>query len=129
MCTTKTTNGDDPTYAVIGCAIEIHRLLGPGLLESAYQQCLAYEFSRKKISFKAQESMPLQYKDVKLDCGYRLDFLVEASLIVELKVVDQILRIHEAQILTYMKLANAGLGLIINFNAVPLKNGIKRFRL
>jgi GxxExxY protein len=129
MCTTKTTKGEDPTFAVIGCAIEVHRLLGPGLLESAYEQCLAYELSQKGINFTVQTQMPLEYKDVKLDCGYRLDLVVEDCLILELKAVDQILRIHEAQILTYMRLADTPLGLLINFNTTPLKNGIKRFRL
>ena len=132
MCTTKTTKttkGEDPTYAVIGCAIEVHRLLGPALLESAYEQCLAYELAQKRINFRVQAEMPLQYKDVKLDCGYRLDFIIDDSLILELKAVDQLLRIHEAQLLTYMKLASANLGLLINFNSVPLKSGIKRFRL
>lgn len=127
--TTKTTKGDDPTYEVIGCAIEVHRLLGPGLLESAYEQCLAYELYQRGIPFKAQAPMPLEYKDVKLDCGYRLDFIVQDSLIVELKAVEQLLRIHEAQMLTYMKLAGTPLGLLINFNSTPLKNGIKRYRL
>jgi len=127
--TTKTTKGEDLTYEVIGCAIEVHRLLGPGLLESAYEQCLAFELSQRNIPFKVQQPMPLEYKNVKLDCGYRLDFLINESLILELKAVDQLLRIHEAQILTYMKLADTSLGLLINFNAIPLKNGIKRFKL
>ena len=132
MCTTKTTKTtkwEDPTYAVIGCSIEVHRLLGPGLLESAYEQCLAYELAQKGIKFRLQAEMPLHYKDVTLDCGYRLDFIVDDSLILELKAVVQLLRIHEAQLLTYMKLAKANLGLLINFNSTPLKSGIKRFRL
>ena len=127
--TTKTTEGGDLTYAVIGCAIEVHRLLGPGLLESAYEQCLAYELSQHQIPFKLQVDMPLNYRDVKLDCGYRLDLIVNEELILELKAVDQILKIHEAQLLTYMKLAAVPLGLLINFNSTPLKNGIKRFRI
>jgi len=131
MCTTKTTKttkGEDLSYAVIGCAIEVHRLLGPGLLESAYEQCLAYELSQNGIPFKLQVDMPLKYKEVNLDCGYRLDIIVNNNLILELKTVDQIRNIHQAQILTYMKLAQAPLGLLINFNSTPLKNGIKRFR-
>ena len=127
--TTKTTERADFTYAVIGCAIEVHRLLGPGLLESAYEQCLAYELSQHQVPFRLQSDMPLNYKDVKLDCGYRLDLIVNNDLILELKAVDQILKIHEAQLLTYMKLAAAPLGLLINFNSTPLKNGIKRFRI
>ena len=130
MNTTKTTEGkDDLTFAVIGCAIEVHRLLSPGLLESAYEQCLVYELTKREINFTIQTPMPLEYKKVKLDCGYRIDLLIESSLIVEIKTVDQLLKIHQAQILTYMKLATVSVGLLINFNSVPLKNGIKRFKL
>ena len=129
--TTKTTKGilDPFSHKVIGCAIEVHRLLGPGLLESTYEQCLAHEFSLAKVPFRIQVPMPIHYKNVRLDCGYRLDFLVDDYLIVELKAVEQVLKIHHAELLTYMKLAKAQLGLLINFNSVPLKNGIQRFAL
>ena len=114
---------------VIGCAIEVHRELGAGLLESTYQQCLAYELSKNIISFVMEKEIPVKYKDVKLDCGYRIDLLIEDSLIVELKSVEKLLPIHKAQILTYMKLANIKIGLLINFNVKILKDGIKRFVL
>jgi len=122
-------NFDEPSNKVLGCAIEVHRELGPGLLESAYEQCLAYELSHAKISFKLQVDLPLQYKQMKLDCGYRLDLLVDDRLLLELKSVDQLLKIHEAQLLTYMKLAKVKIGLLINFNVPVLRNGIKRFVL
>lgn len=114
---------------VIGCAIEVHRHLGPGLLESAYQHCLAYELTSRGISFELQHPMPVRYKGILLDCGYRIDMLVEKFLIVELKSVDVIKGIHEAQLLTYMKLASIRVGLLINFNNTTLKAGIKRFVL
>ena len=118
---------DDLSNRVIGCAIEVHRELGPGLLESTYEQCLAYELKQNGIKFKLQHSQPVQYKEIRLDCGYRIDLLVENTLIVELKSVEEILGIHEAQILTYMKLSGARIGLLINFNVPMLKEGIKRF--
>ena len=114
---------------VIGCAIEVHRVLGPGLLESTYEQCLAREFSLVGIPFQLQGPLPVQYKGIKLDCGYRVDFLVDERLLLELKAVDKIAAIHEAQLLTYMKLANIELGLLVNFNVELLKKGIKRFKL
>ncbi len=117
------------TEPVIQAAIEVHRILGPGLLESAYEQCLAYELKQKGINFKLQYGLPVEYKDIKLDCGYRIDVFVEENLIVELKSVDRILPIHEAQILTYMKLAKVKVGLLINFNVLRVKEGIKRFVL
>ncbi len=120
---------DDLSGRVIGCALEVHRHLGPGLLESAYEQCLAYELSRNRIAFQLQYAQAVQYKDVRLDCGYRIDILVESQLIVELKSVEKILGIHEAQLLTYMKLAEVKIGLLINFNVTKLKEGIKRFVL
>ena len=119
---------DDLSNRVIGCAIEVHRHLGPGLLESAYEQCLAYELSRNRITFQLQLAQPVQYKDARLDCGYRIDLLVENQLIVELKSVEKILGIHEARLLTYMKLAEIKIGLLMNVN-VTLKEGIKRFVL
>jgi GxxExxY protein len=120
---------DDLSNRVLGCAIEVHRELGPGLLESTYEQCLAYELIQARIPFKIQHPIPVAYKQIKLDCGYRVDLFVDDRLIVELKSVEQLLKIHEAQVLTYMKLANVGIGLLINFNVQMLKKGIKRFVL
>ena len=120
---------DELSNRVIGCAIEVHRFLGPGLLESAYEQCLAYELNRNGIAFHLQHPQPVPYKDILLDCGFRIDMLVENQLIVELKSVEAIKPIHEAQLLTYMKLANVKIGLLINFNNTRLKDGIKRFVL
>jgi GxxExxY protein len=118
---------DDLSNKFIGCAIEVHRELGLGLLESTYEQCLAYELNRAKIPFKLQVELPVEYKEIRLDCGYRIDLLVDNRLIVELKSVDQLLKIHEAQVLTYMKLAAIGVGLLINFNVDVLRRGIRRF--
>ena len=120
---------DDLSNRVIGCAIEVHRHLGPGLLESTYEQCLAAELSEHEIPFRIQAELPVRYKNKRIDCGYRIDILVDESLIIELKSVDQLLPIHEAQLLTYMKLGQIGLGLLINFNVQLLKNGIKRMVL
>ena len=114
---------------VIGCAIEVHRVLGPGLLESTYEQCLAHELGQAGIGFKLQQALPVQYKGIRLDCGYRVDVLVQDKLILELKSVDAILSIHQAQLLTYMKLAGIKTGLLINFNVPRLKAGIRRFVL
>lgn len=114
---------------VIGCAIEVHRNMGPGLLESTYERCLAHELKNTKIPFKLQHPLPIDYKGFKLDCGYRVDLLVDESLIVELKSVDKMLPIHQAQLLTYMKLSGISIGLLINFNVKYLKNGIKRMVL
>ena len=120
---------DDLSNKVIGCAIEVHRNLGPGLLESTYEQCLAREFSLADINFEIQKPIPVSYKGIQLDCGYRLDLFVENRLILEIKSVDKLWPIHEAQILTYMKLAKAPVGLLINFNVELLKEGIRRFVL
>ena len=120
---------DDLSNKVLGRAIEVHRELGPGLLESAYEQCLAYELNQARIPFRLQVGLPVEYKQTKLDCGYRIDLLVEDKLIVELKTVDQLLKIHEAQVLTYMKLAKMKVGLLINFNVPMLRKGIKRLVL
>lgn len=117
------------TEPVIQAAIEVHRTLGPGLLESAYEQCLAYELKQKGINIKLQHGLPVEYKGLKLDCGYRIDIFVEKNLIVELKSVERILPIHEAQILTYMKLTKVKVGLLINLNVLRVKEGIKRFVL
>ena len=120
---------DELSSKVLRYALEVHRELGPGLLESAYENCLAYELNKAKIPFKYQALLPVRYKEISLDCGYRMDLLVDDRLIVELKSVDQLLRIHEAQILTYMKLAGIKVGMLINFNVEVLKKGIKRFVL
>lgn len=114
---------------VIGCAIEVHRKLGPGLLESTYEQCLAHELTLAGLGFELQLALPVLYKGLRLDCGYRVDVLVNNSLILELKSVDAVLGIHQAQTLTYMKLAGIKTGLLINFNVQQLKEGIKRFVL
>ena len=127
--TKETMKFDSLSNRVIGCAIEVHRNLGPGLLESSYEQCLAYELECSAIPYAVQVPMPLQYKQVQLDCGYRLDLLVDNALIIELKSVDKLMGIHQAQLLTYMKLAQVETGLLINFNVQILKDGIKRFVL
>jgi GxxExxY protein len=114
------------TERVIGACIEIHRQLGPGLLESAYEECLCHELSMAGLVFERQKPLPVSYKGVKLDCGYRLDLIVAGKVLVELKTVEEILPIHEAQLLTYLKLSGANLGLIINFNVPVLKQGVKR---
>ncbi len=114
---------------VIGRAIEVHRVLGPGLLESAYRQCLVHELITNGIACVSEHPVPLDYKGIRLDCGYRVDLLVEGTLIVELKSVEHIQPVHEAQLLTYMKLANVRIGLLINFNVAQLKHGIKRYVL
>lgn len=114
------------TEAIIGAAIEVHRHLGPGLLESAYEECLCEELSLRKIPFKRQVALPVAYKGKKLDIGYRIDLLVNDEVVVELKTVESILPIHEAQALTYMRLGGWQVGLILNFNVTVLKNGIKR---
>ena len=121
---------NDPfTGKVIGCAIEVHRVLGPGLLESTYQQSLAHELQLKGIAFQLEQPLPVVYKKIKLDCGYRIDILVENRLIIELKAVEEIKGIHKAQLLTYMKLSGIDTGLLINFNVERLKNGIQRFKI
>ena len=120
---------DDLSHRVIGCAIEVHRELGPGLLESTYEQCLARDLSLSGISFNLQHPLPVEYKGVRLDCGYRIDLLIEQKLIVELKAVEEIQGIHQAQLLTYMKLAGIKTGLLINFNVTKLQNGLKRYVL
>jgi GxxExxY protein len=120
---------DKLSNQVIECAIEVHRNLGSGLLESTYEQCLAYELTQKKIQFKLQHALPVEYKSIKLDCGYRVDVLVEDELIIEIKSVEKVLPIHEAQLLTYMKLAKINTGLLINFNVRKLKEGLKRYVL
>jgi len=111
---------------VIGLAIKVHRNLGPGLLESAYEECLFYELNKSGIFVEKQKALPLVYEDVKLEIGYRLDLLIEKKLVVEIKSVDALNDIHLAQVLTYLKLSKCKLGLLVNFNVVLLKDGIKR---
>lgn len=120
---------DKLSNQIIGCAIEVHKNLGPGLLESTYEQCLAYELKKSDISFKLQHTLPVKYKEIKLDCGYRIDMLIENKIIVELKSVDSILPIHQAQLLTYLKLSSMRVGFLMNFNVKYMKNGIKRMVL
>jgi len=114
------------TEAIIGAAIEVHKALGPGLLESAYEHCLCRELELRNIFYKRQVALPVVYKGVELDCGYRLDLLVENQVVVEIKTVEQVLPIHEAQLITYLKLSGLQVGLIINFNEPVLKQGIVR---
>ncbi|NMF47275.1 GxxExxY protein [Pseudoalteromonas arctica] len=118
---------DTLTKTVIGCAIEVHRNLGPGLLESSYEACLIYELSKIGLSAKNQVELPIYYKDQYINTGYRLDILLPNKLIIELKAVDKLLPIHSAQLITYMKLAEISTGLLINFNVLKLVDGIKRF--
>lgn len=114
------------TEQIIGCAIKIHKALGPGLLESAYQECLYFELRRIGLFVEKEKPLPLLYEEVKLEVGYRIDLLVERQIVVEIKSVDALADIHLAQVLTYLKLSNNRLGLLINFNVVLLKDGIKR---
>ena len=120
---------DELSGAIIGAAIEVHRHLGPGMLESVYEECLSYELTNQGLTTKRQQAVPVIYKGIALDCGYRLDLLVENQIVVELKTVDVLLPVHHAQILTYMKFAHKHVGLLINFNTTLLKKGLKRFRL
>ena len=115
------------TYKVIGLAIEVHRQLGPGLLESAYQQCLYYEIKNCGLKVEKEITLPIIYKDLKIDHGYRMDLLVENKLVLELKTVEGFTAVHFAQILTYLKLGNYPLGLLLNYNSTILRNNIKRF--
>ena len=117
------------SHRVIGCAIEVHRFLGPGLLETTYQQCLARELHLHDVCFEIERPLPVEYKGVRLDSGYRVDMLVKEELILELKVVETVKAIHQAQLLTYMKLANIHQGLLINFNVTRLMDGLQSFVL
>jgi len=120
---------DPLSNKILGCAIEVHRTLGPGLLESVYEQALAYELISTGLRIQTQLPVPVTYKTVKLDCGFRLDLVVEERLVVEIKSVECLLPIHDAQLLTYLKLTGLKIGLLINFNVPLLKNGLKRFVL
>jgi GxxExxY protein len=117
---------NDIATRVIGCAIDVHRVLGPGLLESAYQRCLSYELNNAGLYIEQEKPMPIVYKDVKLDHGYRMDILVESKVVIEIKTVEGFTDVHAAQLLTYLRLGNYRLGLLINFQTTVLKNGIKR---
>jgi len=114
------------TYETIGAAIEVHKLLGPGLLESTYRECLCRELALRGISFRREYGLPLQYKGIRLDCGYRIDLLVADLVVVEIKAVEQLAPVHDAQLLTYLRIGGWKLGLLINFNVVVLKDGIRR---
>ncbi len=114
------------TEKIIGCAIEVHRSLGPGLLESAYEECLCYELTQLGVAFQRQVPLSVVYKGVNLECGYRMDLVVEDSVVVEIKAIEKILPVHEAQLLSYLKLHNQRVGLLINFHVPILKNGLKR---
>jgi len=117
---------NDLSKLIIGAAIEVHRALGPGLLESAYEECLCFELRELNLSFERQLALPVRYKSVQLDCGYRLDIVVEKCVILELKTVEELAPIHEAQLLTYLKLSEVRLGILLNFNAPIMKDGIRR---
>ena len=117
---------DQITEKIIGCAITVHKELGPGLLESAYEACLVYELSQLGLAVEKQKPLPVTYRSVKIDCGYRIDLLVEEQVVVELKAVEKLERIHEAQLLSYLKLSGYSVGLLINFNVEILTRGLKR---
>ncbi len=117
---------DQITEKIIGAAITVHKELGPGLLESAYEACLVYELSQLGLAVERQKSLPVTYRSVKIDCGYRIDLLVENKVVVELKAVERLEKIHEAQLLSYLKLSGYSVGLLINFNEETLTRGLKR---
>ena len=123
------TSRDPLTERIIGFGIEVHRALGPGLLESAYEECLCYELAQSGLGFRRQVLLPVIYKDVRLDCGHRLDLVVKNAVVVELKSVERLLPIHDAQIITYLKLSDLKIGLLMNFHSATLKDGIRRFSL
>jgi GxxExxY protein len=120
---------DPITGQVIGLAIEVHRVLGPRLLESAYEECLCYELAQNQIVFRRQVPLPVKYKEVRLECGYRMDIVVDDQVIVEVKTVERILPVHEAQLMTYLKLSGLRRGLLLNFNSAVLKDGMRRIVL
>jgi len=120
---------NDLTHQIIGCSRRVHSQLGPGILESACEECMAYELSKARLPFEKQKGLPLVYESVRLDCGYRLDLLVASQVIVEVKSVEAIHDVHVAQVLTYLKLSRCPLALLINFNVAHLRDGIKRFAL
>jgi len=117
------------TQTILGGALSVHKALGPGLLESAYEACLAFELAERGLEVERQKALPVRYREVSLDCGYRIDLLVEGKVIVEVKAVDKLIPIHEAQLLSYLKLSNCKVGLLINFKVRILKNGVRRLVL
>ncbi len=117
------------THQIIGAAIEVHRLLGPGLLESAYEECLSHELTLRNLKFRRQVPVPVVYKGIKLECGYRMDIVVEECVVLELKSIESVAPVHEATVLTYLRLSDKRLGLLINFNVAILKDGVRRFVL
>jgi GxxExxY protein len=119
-------NDQELTHSIIGAAIEVHRVLGPGLLESAYEECLAQELTVRGIPFEKQKPLPVVYKGMRLDCGYRVDLLIDGRVVVELKAVEALAPIHDATLLTYLRLSGCKIGLLINFHCVVLKDGIRR---
>lgn len=121
-----TVERDPLTERIIGLAIEVHRALGPGLLESAYEDCLCFELKEAKIEFQRQVALPVRYKSIKLETGFKIDILVQRALVLELKAIEQILPVHEAQLLTYLKLGGFRTGLLLNFHVAVLKDGIRR---
>ena len=114
------------TENIIGASIDVHKVLGPGLLESTYEECLCYELEQRKIQYVRQYNLPIKYKDVHIDCGYRIDLLIEEKVVVELKAVERLLPLHDAQLLSYLKSGNWKVGLLINFNVPVLIRGIRR---
>jgi GxxExxY protein len=122
----ETPREDQITDKIIGAAIEVHRVLGPGLLESAYEECLCYELSQRGLKFERQVPLPVAYKEIKLACGYKMDLLVEGLVVVELKTVESLLAVHSAQLLSYLRLSGKPVGLLINFNSPTVKSGLKR---
>ena len=120
---------DSLTEEIIGAAIDVHRVLGPGLLESAYQECLCIELGLRNLRFVSQQELPVEYKGRRVDLGYRLDLVVEDEVVLELKSVERLLPLHEAQLLTYLRLGRFPTGLLLNFNVPVLKNGIRRMKL
>ena len=118
--------GGELTERVIGLAIDVHRSLGPGLLESAYEECLSFELDQAGLSYRRQVPLPVIHKDVRLDCGYRMDLVVENKLIIEIKATERLMPIHEAQMITYLRLSGLHVGLLVNFNDLTLRNGLRR---
>ena len=117
------------TYKIIGCAYDVHKALGPGLLESTYEKCLCFELEKFGIKYEKQKELPINYKGMTIDNGYRIDIMVEDKIVIELKSVDSLQPIHSAQLLTYLKLSRKPLGLLINFNVTNLQNGIRRYKI
>ena len=126
---TTARENDFLTEKIVGLGIEVHRTLGPGLLESAYEECLCFELGQNALAFRRQVSLPIMNKSVKLGCGYRLDIVIEDQVIVELKTVERLMPIHEAQMLTYLRLSAIRIGLLLNFNSAVLKDGTRRLML